>query len=72
MFSPAPDPEACEKILMMAGFLTYPILLQPSRNDQSEQWQWIAGDPGLYRPGDYSSGHCPGFTPGSLLSPPLG
>ena len=52
-------------------FSDLPCLPAPSHSIFTEQWQIFAGD---YNPIDvrsdqaYSSGYCPGFTPGSLLS----
>ena len=56
-------------LTVTAGFLTYPIFRQPSRPGLTGQWQKRAGDFDQIMAGAYSSGYCPGFTPGSLLSP---
>ena len=56
MFSPAPDPGACEKLCVKAGFLTHPILRQPSHPIFTGQWQQNAVDFGLSRPGFTAAG----------------
>ncbi len=56
---------------VMAGFLTYPTDRLPSHPIKPGQWHMIAVDDDLKKAGAYSSGHCPGFPPGSLLSPDL-
>jgi hypothetical protein len=60
-----------KKYPVTAGFLTYPINRQPSHPNLWNSGYRLPLISTFLQARAYSSGHCPGFTPGSLLCPDL-